>query len=34
MPLSSRSQSIDLQRKSMDWFLYDWDLRHEGVKLS
>ena len=27
-----RNQSIDLQRKSMDWFLYDIDLRHERVK--
>ena len=23
MPLSYRNQSIDLQRKSMNWFLYD-----------
>ena len=32
-PLSYRSQSIDLLRKSMDWFLYDNDngLRHERV---
>ena len=27
-----RSQSIDLQNKSMDWFLYDKNLRHERVK--
>ena len=25
------SPLIDLQSKSMDWFLYDWDLRHEKV---
>ena len=25
-------QSIDLQIKSMDWILYDRDLRHERVK--
>ena len=25
------NQSIDLQSKSMDWFLYDRDLRHERV---
>ena len=24
-------QCIDLQIKSMDWFLYDRDLRHERV---
>ena len=24
--------STDLQNKSMDWFLYDRDLRHERVK--
>ena len=30
-PLSYRNQSIDLQSKSMDWFLYDNDLRHERV---
>ena len=29
--LSHRSQSIDLLCKSMDWFLYDRDLRHERV---
>ena len=32
MPLSYRNQSIDLLRKSMDWFLYDNDLRHERVE--
>ena len=31
-PLSYRSQSIDLGSKSMDWFLYDYDLRLERVK--
>ena len=31
MPLSYRNQSIDLLCKSMDWFLYDNDLRHERV---
>ena len=31
-PLSYRNQSIDLLRKSMDWFLYDNGLRHESVK--
>ena len=30
--LSYRNQSIDLLRKSMDWFLYDNGLRHEMVK--
>ena len=30
--LSYRTQSIDLQRKSMDLFIYDRDLRHERVK--
>ena len=30
--LSYRNQSIDLQSKSMEWFLYDKDLRHERVK--
>ena len=29
---SYRNQSIDLQSKSMDWFLYDNGLRHERVK--
>ena len=30
--LSYRNHSIDLLNKSMDWFLYDNDLRHERVK--
>ena len=30
-PLSYRNQYTDLLRKSMDWFLYDNGLRHEGV---
>ena len=30
--LSCRNQSIDLLCKSMDWFLYDRNLRHERVK--
>ena len=30
---SYRNQSIDLQSKSVDWFLYDRDLRYERVKL-
>ena len=30
--LSYRNQSIDLQSKSMDWFLYDNGLYHERVK--
>ena len=30
-PLSYRNQSNDLESKSMDWFLYDRDLRHERV---
>ena len=30
--LSNRNQSIDLQRKSVDWFLYDRDHRHERIK--
>ena len=29
--LSYRNQSIDLLSKSLDWFLYDKDLRHERV---
>ena len=33
-PLSYRNQFIDFQSKSMDWFLYDRDLRHEKVKRS
>ena len=32
-PISYRNQSIDLQSKSMDWFLYDISLRHESVIL-
>ena len=31
MSLSFRNQSIDFLCKSMDWFLYDRDLRHEKV---
>ena len=27
-----KNQSIDLPFKSMDWFIYDRDLRHERVK--
>ena len=30
-PLSYTNQFIDLQSKSMDWFLYDNGLRHERV---
>ena len=30
--LSYRNQSIDLFCKSMDWFLYDWDIHHGIVK--
>ena len=30
-PISYRNQSIDLQSKSMDWFLHDNGLRHERV---
>ena len=30
--LSYRNQSIDLLYKSINWFLYDRDLRHERVK--
>ena len=30
--LSYRNQLIDLLCESMDWFLYDRDLRHEKVK--
>ena len=33
-PLLYRNQSIDLQSKSMNWFLYDNSLRHERVKKS
>ena len=32
-PLSHRNQSINLQSKSMDWFLYDNGLRHEKCKI-
>ena len=32
MQLSYRNQFIDLQSKSVDWFLYDNCLRHERVK--
>ena len=32
--LSCRNQSIDLQSKSIDWFLYYRDLRHERVTYS
>ena len=31
--ISYRNQSIDLQSKSMDWFLYDNGLRHERVNI-
>ena len=31
-PLSYRNQFINLQNKSMEWFLHDMDLRHERVK--
>ena len=31
-PLSYRNQSIDLQNKSMDWFLYDRNLRLERIQ--
>ena len=31
-PLSYRNQSINLQSKSMNWFLYDNGLGHERVK--
>ena len=30
--ISYRNQSINLESKSMDWFLYDRDLHHEKVK--
>ena len=30
--LPHRNPPIDLQSKSMDWFLYDMDLHHEKVK--
>ena len=29
--LLNRNQSINLQRKLMDWFLYDRDFQHERV---
>ena len=32
--LSYGNQSIDSLRKSIDWFLYDNDLRYERVKYS
>ena len=32
-PLPCRNQSIGLQSKSMDWFLYDNGHRHERVKI-
>ena len=32
-PVSYRNQSIDLQSKTIDWFLYDNGLRHERVKV-
>ena len=31
-PISYRNQSIALQSKPMDWFLYDIGLRRENVK--
>ena len=31
--LPYRNQSIDLLCQSMDWFLYDMDLHHEGFKV-
>ena len=31
--LSYRNQSTDFQSKSMDWFLYDRDPRHERINL-
>ena len=34
MSLSYRNQSIDLQSKSKDWFLYGIDIRHEKVKIN
>ena len=33
-PPPYREQSRDSQSKSMDWFLYDRDLRHERVNMS
>ena len=32
VPVIYRNQSIDLQSKSVHWFLYDRDLHHERVK--
>ena len=32
MSVSYRYQSIDLQNKSMDWFLYNKDLCHKRLK--
>ena len=32
-PLSYRNQSIDLQSKSMNWFLFDNGLPHERVNV-
>ena len=34
MSLPYKNQSVDSQTKSMDWFLYDWDLRLDRVKAS
>ena len=31
VPIIYRNLPIDLESKSMDWFLYDRDLRHEIV---
>ena len=31
--LSYRNQSVDLQSKSLDWFLYDRDFHHERIKV-
>ena len=33
MSLSYRNQLIDLKNKSIDWFLYDSELRHERVNM-
>ena len=33
VPITHRKQSIDLQSKAMDWFLFDWDLRDERVNV-
>ena len=32
MSLSSRNQSIDLQSKSVDWFLYKRDIGRSRIK--